>query len=236
MINRATTVWVLSLVCCSGLAPPIRLKRTTTPTQGWTARKNWKSGLRASTPPRGDYDFEYDSNDEVDQRALPLPRQGEEVDVINVSGNGKAAGAAATVAPGLVAEVAERPAFGTAAEGRGPTQDIRRRAISIGQLFGRTATTTKKTKRVSGSKKQQQSGTRPPGLAWRAGVKGMVPLATAIGLSVTPSRYLAVRAAGGAVLAIAANVLRQAVVATRKRQAPDALLELVRKEGAGNVT
>lgn len=64
----------------------------------------------------------------------------------------------------------------------------------------------------------------------------MVPLATAIGMSVTPSRYLAVRAAGGAVLAIAANVLRQAVVATRKRQAPDALLELVRNEGAGNVT
>lgn len=84
--------------------------------------------------------------------------------------------------------------------------------------------------------KQQQSGTRPPGLVWRAGVKGMVPLATAIGLSVTPSRYLAVRAVGGAVLAIAANVLRQAVVATRKRQAPDALLELVRREGAGNVT
>lgn len=64
----------------------------------------------------------------------------------------------------------------------------------------------------------------------------MVPLATAFGLSVTPSRYLAVRAAGGAVLAIAANVLRQAVVATRKRQALDALLELVREQGAGNVT
>ncbi|CBJ27230.1 conserved unknown protein [Ectocarpus siliculosus] len=236
MIKRATTVLVLSLVCCSGLAPPIGLKRTTTPTQGWTARKHWKSVLRASTPPHGDYDYDYgyNGNDGVDQRTLPP--QGEEVDAINVSGDGQAAGAAATAAPGPVAAVTERPAFGTAAEGRDPTHDIRGRAISIGQLFGRTATTTKKTKRVSGPKKQQQSGTRPPGLVWRAGVKGMVPLATAIGLSVTPSRYLAVRAAGGAVLAIAANVLRQAVVATRKRQAPDALLELVRKEGAGNVT
>ncbi|CAM9821657.1 unnamed protein product [Ectocarpus sp. 6 AP-2014] len=236
MIKRATTVLVLSLVCCSGLAPPIRLKKTTKPAQGWTARKHWKSVLRASTPPHGDYDYDYgcNSNDGVDQRTLPL--QGEEVDAINVSGDGQAAGAAATVAPGPVAAGTELPAFGTAAEGRDPTHDIRGRAISIGQLFGRTATTTKKTKRVSGPKKQQQSGTRPPGLVWRAGVKGMVPLATAIGLSVTPSRYLAVRAAGGAVLAIAANVLRQAVVATRKRQAPDALLELVRKEGAGNVT
>lgn len=44
MMKRATTVLVLSLVCCSGLAPPIRLKRTITPTQGWTASKNWKSG------------------------------------------------------------------------------------------------------------------------------------------------------------------------------------------------
>ncbi|CAB1098104.1 unnamed protein product [Ectocarpus sp. CCAP 1310/34] len=191
--------------------------------------------LRASTPPHGDYDYGYDSNDGVDQRTLQ--RQGEEVDVINVSGNGQAAGAAATAAPGPVAAVAKRPAFGTVAEDRSPTQDVRRRAISIGQLFGRTATTTKKSKRVSGPKvRREKSCTRPPGLVWRAGVKGMVPLATAIGLSVTPSRYLAVRAAGGAVLAIAANVLRQAVVATRKRQAPDALLELVRKEGAGNVT
>ncbi|CAM9979214.1 unnamed protein product, partial [Ectocarpus sp. 4 AP-2014] len=83
MIKRATTVWVLSMVCCSGLAPPFRLKRTTTPTQGSTARKNWKSVLRASTPPHGDYNYGYDSNDGVDQRTLP--RQGEEVDVINVS-------------------------------------------------------------------------------------------------------------------------------------------------------
>lgn len=116
--------------------------------------------LRASTPPRGDYDYGYDSNDGVDQRTLQ--RQGEEVDVINVSGNGQAAGAAATAAPGPVAAVAERPAFGTAAEGRGPTQDIRRRAISIGQLFGRTATTTKKTKRVSGPEVRRESGVVVP--------------------------------------------------------------------------
>ncbi|CAM9275179.1 unnamed protein product [Ectocarpus fasciculatus] len=240
MMKRATTVLVLSLVCCSGLAPPIRLRRTATPTQGWTAGKNWKSVLRASTPPHGDYDFDYghNSNDGIDQRQRKLERQGEEVDFINASGNGQAVGAAATAALGpAAAAVAGRPAFGAAAEGRSPTQEIRRRAVSIGQLFGKTATTTNKTKRVSGpEKQQQQSGTRPPGLVWRAGVKGMVPLATAIGMSVTPSRYLAVRAAGGAVLAIAANVLRQAVVATRKRQAPNALLELVRNEGAGNVT
>ncbi|CAM9461382.1 unnamed protein product, partial [Ectocarpus sp. 8 AP-2014] len=123
MIKRATTVLVLSLVCCSGLAPPIRPKRTTTPTQGWTARKNWKSVLRASTPPHGDSDYGYDSNDGVDQRALQ--RQGEEVDVISVSGNGQAAGAAATAAPGPVAAVTKRPAFGTAAEGGDPTHDIR---------------------------------------------------------------------------------------------------------------
>lgn len=64
----------------------------------------------------------------------------------------------------------------------------------------------------------------------------MVPLAAAVGLSLTPSRYVAARAAGGVVLAIAANVARQAAVATRKRQAPQAMLELVRTEGAGDVT
>ena len=37
-------------------------------------------------------------------------------------------------------------------------------------------------------------------------------------------------------LALAANVARQAAVATRKRQAPGALLELVREEGAVGVT
>lgn len=64
----------------------------------------------------------------------------------------------------------------------------------------------------------------------------MVPMAAAVGLSLTPSRYVAARAAGGVVLAIAANVARQAAVATRKRQAPQAMLELLRKEGAGDVT
>lgn len=64
----------------------------------------------------------------------------------------------------------------------------------------------------------------------------MVPLAALIGLSLTPSRYLAARVAGGGVLALTANVARQAAVATRKRQAPEALLELVREEGAAGVT
>lgn len=75
----------------------------------------------------------------------------------------------------------------------------------------------------------------PPGLAWRVGVKGMVPLAAAVGLALTPSRYLAARAAGGAVLAMVANAAKQGAVARRKRQAPEALLELVRREGAGTV-
>lgn len=64
----------------------------------------------------------------------------------------------------------------------------------------------------------------------------MVPVAAAVGLSLTPSRYMAARAAGGVVLAIAANVGRQAAVATRKKLAPEAMLELLRREGAGGVT
>lgn len=64
----------------------------------------------------------------------------------------------------------------------------------------------------------------------------MVPAAAVIGLSLTPSRYLAARAAGGVILAFAANVAKQAAEASRKRQAPEALLELVRKEGAAEVT
>lgn len=64
----------------------------------------------------------------------------------------------------------------------------------------------------------------------------MVPVAAAVGLSLTPSRYIAARAAGGVVLAIAANVARQAAVATRKKLAPEAMLELLRREGASSVT
>ncbi|CAM9327973.1 unnamed protein product, partial [Scytosiphon promiscuus] len=75
-----------------------------------------------------------------------------------------------------------------------------------------------------------------PEVLWRAGIKGMVPFAAVVGLSLTPSRYIAVRAAGGVVLASAANMLRQAVVAGKKRQAPEALLELVRAEGTDNIT
>ena len=76
----------------------------------------------------------------------------------------------------------------------------------------------------------------PPGLVWRAGVKGVVPLAAAIGISLTPSRYLLARVAGGVVLATAANVGRQAAMATKKRQAPKALLGLLRREGVDEVT
>lgn len=64
----------------------------------------------------------------------------------------------------------------------------------------------------------------------------MVPVAAAVGLSLTPSRYVAARAVGGVVLSIAANVARQAAMATKKKLAPEAMLELLRKEGAGNVT
>lgn len=64
----------------------------------------------------------------------------------------------------------------------------------------------------------------------------MVPVAAAIGLSLTPSRYMAARAAGGVFLAIAANVGRQAAVATRRKLAPEAMLELLRSQGAGSVT
>lgn len=75
----------------------------------------------------------------------------------------------------------------------------------------------------------------PPGLMWRAGVKGMVPMAAVIGLLLTPSRYLAAKVAGGVVLATIANAARQVAVATKKRQAPEALLELLREKGAGVV-
>lgn len=73
-------------------------------------------------------------------------------------------------------------------------------------------------------------------MAWRAAANGVVPLAAVFGFSLTPSRYMAARIAGAVVLGIAANGVRQAAVLTRKRQAPLALLELVRTEGAGVVT
>lgn len=66
-------------------------------------------------------------------------------------------------------------------------------------------------------------------------MKGIVPLAAVIGLSLTPSRYLVARVAGGVVLATVANAARQAAVATKKRQAPEALLRLLRSKGAGAV-
>lgn len=63
----------------------------------------------------------------------------------------------------------------------------------------------------------------------------MVPVAAVIGLSLTPSRYLAAKVAGGLVLATVANAVRQAAVASKKRQAPEVLLGLLRSKGAGAV-
>lgn len=67
-------------------------------------------------------------------------------------------------------------------------------------------------------------------------MNGVVPLAAVFGFSLTPSRYTAARAAGAVILGVAANGVRQAAVLTRKRQGPQALLELVRREGPGVVT
>lgn len=64
----------------------------------------------------------------------------------------------------------------------------------------------------------------------------MVPFAAAVGLSLTPSKHIVARVAGGVVLASAANMVRQAVVAAKKRKAPEALLEFVRVEGSDKVT
>lgn len=67
-------------------------------------------------------------------------------------------------------------------------------------------------------------------------VRAAVPVASVLGFSLTPSRYIAARLGGGAVLGIAANVVRRVAVAERKKQAPEALLELVRTEGPSVVT
>ncbi|CAM9530507.1 unnamed protein product, partial [Phaeothamnion confervicola] len=74
----------------------------------------------------------------------------------------------------------------------------------------------------------------PAGAGWRAAVTCMVPAAAALGFQITPSRYFPVRAVGALLFAAAGRAGRATMVAGRQRQAPPALLELVRAAGAAS--
>jgi len=101
---------------------------------------------QATTPPYGDYDYAYANNGGVEHNSYQ--QQGEELGYGNdngyVNGDGRLAGAAST-------DVPQQQAFGHDGGSLGGSvkDGIQRRAVSVGNLFGRPTAATVGKRRTS---------------------------------------------------------------------------------------